>query len=161
MPMPMRTWLLPTVSWDVIRRHLNPSIAQFGIRPSVVDDPYWLYMFGLINGRAERWEESLAAFAKLADLNRGHASAWHGIGWANGNLNRKSEAVAAYEHAVKLAPRECGRISRARFVVRKIEATERRHLRVQACYSAESGPCGCLYRPLQSGRCVRGTRSSR
>src|SRR5579863_1352975 len=57
---------------------LNRAIRM---QPSLTAQPYWLHMLGLASGRAEQWEQSLAAFKKLTESNARNGSAWHGLGW--------------------------------------------------------------------------------
>jgi tetratricopeptide (TPR) repeat protein len=74
------------------------------IKPRLLDDEFWLCQLGLMRGGAQQWDEALEAFQDLTRLNAKNGHAWSGVGWANANLNRIPEAVAAYERAVQLIP---------------------------------------------------------
>lgn len=80
---------------------LNRAIRM---KPSLKDDPYWLHMWGLMNGNVGQWEQSLEAFTKLTESNGRNEKAWHGLGWSLAHLNRDSEALAPLQRAIQLNP---------------------------------------------------------
>jgi tetratricopeptide (TPR) repeat protein len=51
------------------RESLESLNRAIRMQPSLTAQSYWLHMLGLASGRAEQWEQSLAAFTKLSESN--------------------------------------------------------------------------------------------
>jgi tetratricopeptide (TPR) repeat protein len=80
----------------------------FRMDPQIRKKPYRLHEFVRSNGRAERWNEALAAARELAALDPKQPIAWDELGWAYENLGQFSEAIDAFRRAVELGSTDDG-----------------------------------------------------
>jgi tetratricopeptide (TPR) repeat protein len=78
----------------------------FRIDPKLATAQFWLHQLGFMQGKVGQYEQALATYARLSELNPKYEAGWRGIGWANAQLKRYSEAATAYKCAAALKPED-------------------------------------------------------
>jgi tetratricopeptide (TPR) repeat protein len=102
-----RTWLNCGEALLMLERNQDAFVAyehafRLGALPA---EGFW-FAKGYTLLKANRFEESIAAFDQALSLNKKKAATWSNKGFALYSLNRHEEAVAAYDRALELAPND-------------------------------------------------------
>jgi tetratricopeptide (TPR) repeat protein len=86
--------------------------------------------------KANHYEEALATYERVVELDSDNANAYLGKGDVLYNLKRNQEALVAYQHAIQLNPNNAAAFRRKAFVLEQMQKLQKHILNLEVGYDS-------------------------